>query len=104
MAKLENFTLLRPTTKQAQKMVGAYKRSDIVSIYEAYGRPSGRKVSAMEDCRELCKSLGGRGLVITGAGSSFFSVGFVFEKDGQDYLAYITPSYQYAIPVEKGSL
>lgn len=64
-------------------------------IWEAYEKPSVYKVRAWNRCKELCHSLSGWGLAITGHNSMTFSVVFQYSDPdtGELCYAYITKDY-----------
>lgn len=64
-------------------------------IYDAYERPSRYKVSAWNDCKELCKSLNGFNLRIASRNTCKFTVtfGYFDPVDGDLRVAYITRDY-----------
>ena len=67
------------------------------NIWEAYVKPSGRKVAAWHDCENMCRALDGFGLCITGAGCQTFSVMFDFAhpETGELMRAHITRDYNH---------
>ena len=96
-----NVTWLNPSTKQAQRVIHMYeytKKGD--SIFKAYGRPSGRKISAFNEIAKEMSDVNGYGMRITGAGSDVFSCAYkVKDGSGFEYLVYHTPSNRFAIKV-----
>lgn len=95
------FTKLNKTTERARNVIRSYDNSGMYQLWHAYpSHYSGAKARAYDECVELMKAVGGHDLKIIGAGSHFFSVGFIFVKDSKKCLAYITPTYNYAIELE----
>lgn len=93
---------LKNTTKQAQQFISNYnyyieKYGERESIYSIYERPSQKKFNANEYCKQLKKELNGVKYCLLGHNSDFFSVGFKFEENGKQYLAYITHANNYKI-------
>ena len=64
-------------TKQAERYIDAYNRSEIYSLNQAYGKPSTRKTRADYNCRIMMESEGGHGYKIIGYNSSFFTVAWI---------------------------
>ena len=64
-------------TKQAERYIDAYNRSEIYSLNQAYGKPSTRKTRADYNCRIMMESEGGHGYKIIAHGSSFFTVAWI---------------------------
>ena len=80
--------------KQMQSVYKHYLRSINGSdLYDCYHKPSYNKMLAMEYCEDLCNKYNGTDLTIIGYNSMQFSVGFLFYKDGKNYFAYITKTY-----------
>ena len=80
--------------KQMQSVYKHYLRSINGSdLYDCYHKPSYNKMLAMEYCEDLCNKYDGTDLTIIGYNSMQFSVGFLFYKDGKNYFAYITKTY-----------
>lgn len=93
----DNFTMNAARTRAAKAAFAGYSRPSYYhknGIYSAYTRPSVYKVRAWEYCKELCRKLNGRGLMILGHGAQTFSVGFTFtDPEGVNRFAYITRDY-----------
>ena len=51
-------------TKQAERYINAYNRSDIYSLNQAYGKPSTEKTRADYSCRMMMQKEGGHGYKI----------------------------------------
>ena len=68
-------------TKQAERYINAYNRSDIYSLNQAYGKPSTAKTRADYNCRMMMQSEGGHNYKIIGYNSSFFTVAWIAGKD-----------------------
>ena len=64
-------------TKQAERYINAYNRSDIYSLNQAYGRPSTRKTRADYNCRMMMESEGGHGYKIIGYNGFYFTVAWI---------------------------
>ena len=75
-------------TKQAERYINAYNRSDIYSLNQAYGKPSTAKTRADYNCRMMMQSEGGHNYKIIGYNSSFFTVAWIAGKDLRIETAY----------------
>ena len=64
-------------TKQAERYINAYNRSDIYSLGKAYGKPSTRKTRADYNCRMMMQQEGGHGYKIIGYNCNFFTVAWI---------------------------
>lgn len=83
--------------KISKKAMGAnleYNRSNVYTIWEAYKSPSYIKEKAYWAIRNEMNDLGGHGLKITGANSSFFSCAYILG----DKLIYHTYAHRYEYP------
>ena len=67
------------------------------TIYQAYGRPSSRKVSIWYHIESICRSFNGYNLHITSATGFFFSCCFEFKHAGKKYNMTFTPSKWYQV-------
>ena len=85
---------------QAKQFYKNYYNSYCYDIFDAYDRPSYRKVNAFEYCKDLMHQYNGHGLKITGFNTCTFSAAFVGVVEGVKHLFYITPSYDYIYPLE----
>ena len=68
-----------------------------LNIWQAYDKPSDRKVAAWHDCEHMCWDCDGYGLCITGANCMTFSVmfDFVHPETGELMRAHITRDYNH---------
>ena len=64
-------------TKQAERYINAYNRSDIYSLNQAYGKPSTAKTRADYNCRMMMQSEGGHGYKIIGYNGFHFTVAWI---------------------------
>lgn len=67
-----------------------YLRSSDTQLFDCYDKPSQAKFNAYDYCLSLFREYNGSDFRIIGYNTFGFSVGFMFEKDGKTYLAYIT--------------
>lgn len=93
-----NYTVM--TKAQADKAWRAFDRSTDVELSDVYGRYSGAKARAFEYCRAREREFGSYNGVITSYNTCMFTYAFTGFFEGKEYLIYITPSYDYAIPME----
>ena len=64
-------------TKQAERYIDAYNRSDIYSLNQAYGKPSTEKTRADYNCRMMMENEGGHGYKIIACSRNFFTVAWI---------------------------
>lgn len=64
-------------TKQAERYINAYNRSDIFSLREAYANPSTAKTRADYNCRMMMENEGGHGYKIISYNTFQFSVAWI---------------------------
>lgn len=89
-------------TKKNQGLLWSYEHATARTIWEAYARPSSRKVDAYtRDCLGQLRDLDGYDGRITGASSHFFSYAFRYMKDGVERLRYITYANNYDFAIEE---
>lgn len=84
------FTKVNPTTKQRRYMLYDFARAGYKSIYDAYGKPSKRKMDAYEDCelmREWCNGYSGR---VSSRSTTAFSYMFAFDDNEGSYIVKVT--------------
>lgn len=67
------------------------------TIYQAYGRPSSRKVSIWNRIESICAAFNGYNLHITSATCFFFSCEFEFKHAGKKYCMRFYPSRWYQV-------
>lgn len=81
---------LKANTKAAQAIKNTYNTPGYnypyhyFDIFEAYERPSQRKITAWEECKKIRDEHNGRGLVIIGKCSTSFTAYFK-DDDGNIY-------------------
>ena len=68
---------IKNTTKQAERYINAYNRSDIYSLNKAYGKPSTEKTRADYNCRMMMQQEGGHGYKIISYNTFQFSVAWI---------------------------
>ena len=64
-------------TKQAERYINAYNRSDIYSLNQAYGKPSTEKTRADYSCRMMMQQEGGHGYKIISYNTFQFSAAWI---------------------------
>ena len=68
------------------------------SIFDAYKKPSTRKVIAFNEIKEECEKAGGKGLRVTSCSPQIFTCAYVAkDSEGNDWLIYHTPTWRYGI-------
>lgn len=77
-------------TKYNNDIYRKYLKSSDTQLFDCYDKPSQAKHKAYEYCLDLFSKYDGSDFRIIGYNTSQFSVGFMFEKDNKNYLAYIT--------------
>ena len=68
-------------TKQAERYINAYNRSNMYDLQDAYIKPSTRKTRADYNCRMMMQSEGGHGYKIIGYNGFYFTVAWIAGKD-----------------------
>lgn len=87
-------------TKRENDIYNSYVRSSIDSLFLAYANPSLEKERAWWYCRDLCAKFNGYGLKVIGHNCFMFSAAFLFDRDGETYLMYITKDHDKAFKIE----
>lgn len=64
-------------TKQAERYINAYNRSEIFDICEAYANPSTAKIKADSNCRLMMLSEDGHGYKIIGYNCNYFTAAWI---------------------------
>ena len=64
-------------TKQAERYIDAYNRSDIYSLNQAYGKPSTEKTRADYNCRMMMQEEGGHDYKIIGYNCNYFTAAWI---------------------------
>lgn len=67
------------------------------NLYDVYKRPSYAKRDAWDDCRRMCREMGGTNFRITGHNCMEFSVAFEIVHEGAPARVVITHLYNYII-------
>lgn len=65
------------TTKQAERYINAYNRSNIYNLNQAYGKPSTEKTRADYSCRMMMQEEGGHGYKIISYNTFQFSAAWI---------------------------
>lgn len=68
---------LNNNTKQAERYIDAYNRSEMYYLRDAYGKPSTDKTRADYNCRMMMQSEGGHGYKIISYNTFQFSVAWI---------------------------
>lgn len=95
------FTLVNQDTKKAKQMLERYDDYEGITLRDVYGHHSWAKESSFETISRFCyNTVKGWALVITSHCTCFYTCAFMLTYQDKDYLAYITPSHNYLIPME----
>lgn len=88
-------------TRAAIDHYDTYLRSTWKNIFQAYGKPSKKKIDAYEYCENLCKKMNGYGLKIITRNTDVFTAGFMsVDDEGNLMFTYIAPTFDATIPAE----
>lgn len=68
---------IKNTTKQAERYINAYNRSDIYSLNQAYRKPSTEKTRADYNCRIMMENEGGHGYRIIAYSRNFLTFAWI---------------------------
>ena len=93
--------------KKAEALVEDYRRAERNGdryLWHVYGRCSGRKESAFEECDEIRRRLGGFDMYISSYNTMMFTLVYLLRHDGREYIVKETPSYRYIAEVNFGAL
>lgn len=69
------------------------------SLFDVYAKPSKIKQEIWEDIKISCHADKGHGLKLVSANSHRFSAGYLFEKNGEEYLKFFTAFESVIIPM-----
>ena len=103
---IKGFTLVKPTTKQANSIKWYFENVNKGDIYDCYVSPSYAKVRAFNRCVELAKAYNAYTYKITGANSCVFTFQFAFYRKNtrtgeiKHYIAHITRDYNYLVEAQ----
>ena len=94
---------LNKNTKKAQGILEWYNfsigRYGVMSIFEAYKKPSSEKIRTWKAIERMCNNMNGHGLTVLGRGLHFYSAAFIANEDGKDKLFYFTAYNTYEIEI-----
>lgn len=76
-----------------------YLNSAPRSLYDAYNSPSKIKQEIWEDIKLSCHADNGHSLKLVSANCHRFSAGYLFEKNGDEYLKFFTAYETVIIPM-----
>ena len=65
---------INKNTKRGQQYIDAYNHSKTLGIYDAYKKPSSKKVRAYNYCHCICQREKGKDFKIISVGCQYFSV------------------------------
>lgn len=90
-------TNLNKNTKKAQRFLKLYSESNIVSLYEAYKKPSRNKITIYNRLNYFKMTIGGFYQKIITFNNQFFTFAYRLHGIDGDYLIIETPCYRYSI-------
>lgn len=70
-------------------------------IYDAYNKPSHAKAITFNEWKRFVQKHEARGLRIISSNCHFYTLGFTFIEDGEEYFAYITAYNNYCCKVKE---
>lgn len=71
------------------------------TLYDAYGKPSQRKVEAYKYCMDVCRNHDGFNDYIISYNCHFFTFGFIYyDIHGMQHVVYITATNEYDILID----
>lgn len=92
---------LNKNTKKAQQYRYNYNNAyNNGYLHEVYGSYSYAKQNALDYCKNLQKELNGYNGKICTHSKFVFTYGFIYEKDDNKFLVYITPTQDYTIQLQ----
>ena len=100
-----NFSL--QTGKRAEALVSDYRyaeRNGNTQLWHVYGRCSHAKERAFEECDEVRRSVGGGIMYICSYNTMMFTLVYLLNYEGHNYIVKETPTYRYIGEVELGAL
>ena len=92
-------TEIKNTTRKAKEIINDSHRAGYPTIYDAYGRPSARKVAIAKEIEARATSTPGynHDFRIIAACSHFFSTIYSYMENGHRIIIKDTPSYTYKV-------
>lgn len=96
-----NFKELNEETKQAKNFLKGYQLSTKTTIYDAYSKPSSKKISSYNELLYKMKELNGYGMKIISHCCDYYSCGYIIEENNQKYLICETYANSYKIKYNK---
>lgn len=81
--------------RAAMNNITNYNYSTNYSIYDAYDKPSRKKVVAWDYCKKLCEKYNGSNLKVVSFNTFIFAAGFIFTdpETKKEMYMHITPTY-----------
>lgn len=76
-----------------------YLNAPFRSLFDAYNSPSKIKREIWEDIKLSCHADNGHFLKLVSANTHRFSAGYLFEKNGEEYLKFFTATETIIIPM-----
>ena len=86
-------------TKKQEQLYYNFLNATMVTIYDAYDRPSREKVNAYEDCVNRCLENHGGPWCIPSRNTYQFTFAYTYHKGGEKWLHYETANNKYDFKV-----
>lgn len=83
--------MIKANTKFMREKYNSYLNSNYQNIFQAYEKPSSKKIAAWKYCQNLCNKYFGKDLKVVSKNTFTFTAGFISDLDGKIYFIYITP-------------
>lgn len=93
--------------KKAELMIEDYRyaeRRGNTQLWHVYGSCSQAKQEAFEDCDEIRRRIGGGTMYICSYCIMFFTLIYLVNHNGKNYIVKETPTHRYICEVELGAL
>ena len=104
---LYEFSFELVTGKKAELMIEDYRyaeRRGNTQLWHVYGRCSDAKQRAFEECDEIRRLIGGGIMYICSYCTCFFTLIYLVNQNGKNYIVKETPTHSYICEVELASL
>ena len=101
ISQLKSLGFTKVYTKPCDVVINDYWYAKGKTLNECYKTHSSKKQSAFNYCINMCKDLNGKHFAIASKNVNFFTVHFIFEHNGEMYLAYITKAHNYCTPIRE---
>lgn len=95
-------TKVNASTQKGQAIIYDHQHARYTDIYQAYGKPSTRKVRSFYEIKDRAVNTPGynHDLRISGAGSHFYSTVYSFTQEGKTHIVKDTASNVYMVTLD----